>query len=71
MVEGGATVISNFLAGYLADRLVLTIAPLLLGGLNAVTNLGQLNGQGFPHLAKPRYQAMGQDVVLFGDLVWE
>jgi 3,4-dihydroxy 2-butanone 4-phosphate synthase/GTP cyclohydrolase II len=71
MVEGGATVISNFLAGYLADRLVLTIAPLLLGGLNAVTNLGPLNGQGFPRLAKPRYQAMGQDVVLFGDLVWE
>jgi 3,4-dihydroxy 2-butanone 4-phosphate synthase/GTP cyclohydrolase II len=71
MVEGGATVISNFLAEHLADRLVLTIAPLLLGGLNAVANLGQLNGQVIPRLAQPRYQALGQDVILFGELVWE
>jgi 3,4-dihydroxy 2-butanone 4-phosphate synthase/GTP cyclohydrolase II len=71
MVEGGATVISNFLAEHLADRLVLTIAPMLLGGLNAVANLGQLNGQVIPRLAQPRYQALGQDVILFGELVWE
>jgi GTP cyclohydrolase II len=71
MVEGGATVISNFLAEHLADRLVLTIAPMLLGGLNAVSNLGQLNGRVFPRLSRPHYQAMGQDVILFGDLVWE
>jgi 3,4-dihydroxy 2-butanone 4-phosphate synthase/GTP cyclohydrolase II len=71
MVEGGATVISNFLAEHLADRLVLTIAPLLLGGLNAVANLGQLNGRVLPRLSQPRYQALGQDVILFGELVWE
>jgi 3,4-dihydroxy 2-butanone 4-phosphate synthase/GTP cyclohydrolase II len=71
MVEGGATVISNFLAEHLPDRLVLTIAPLLLGGLNAVANLGQLNGQVMPRLAQPRYQTLGQDVILFGELMWE
>lgn len=71
MVEGGATVISNFLAEHLADRLVLTIAPMMLGGLNAVANLGQLNGRVMPKLAQPRYQALGKDVILFGDLVWE
>jgi 3,4-dihydroxy 2-butanone 4-phosphate synthase/GTP cyclohydrolase II len=71
MVEGGATVISNFLAEHLADRLVLTIAPMLLGGLNAVANLGQLNGRVIPRLSQPRYQALGQDVILFGELVWE
>ena len=71
MVEGGATVISNFLAAHLADRLVLTIAPMLLGGLNAVADLGQLNGRVMPRLARPRYQALGKDVSLFGDLVWE
>lgn len=70
MVEGGATVISHFLAEHLADRLVLTIAPMLLGGLNAVANLGSLNGQALPRLTKPHYQALGEDVVLFGDLVW-
>jgi len=71
MVEGGATVITHFLAEHLADRLALTIAPLLLGGLNAVADLGQLNGRVMPRLARPRYQALGKDVILFGDLVWE
>jgi 3,4-dihydroxy 2-butanone 4-phosphate synthase/GTP cyclohydrolase II len=71
MVEGGATVISHFLAAHLADRLVLTIAPMLLGGLNAVSELGQMNGREMPRLARPRYQSLGKDVVLFGDLNWE
>lgn len=71
MVEGGATVISNFLAAHLADRLVLTIAPMMLGGLNAVANLGQLNGRVLPHLVAPRYQALGKDIIMFGDLIWE
>jgi 3,4-dihydroxy 2-butanone 4-phosphate synthase/GTP cyclohydrolase II len=71
MIEGGATVIGSVLAAHLADRLVLTIAPLLLGGLNAVGNLGQLNGQTFPHLAQPRHYALGKDMVLSGDLMWE
>jgi 3,4-dihydroxy 2-butanone 4-phosphate synthase/GTP cyclohydrolase II len=71
MVEGGATVISNFLAEHLADRLVLTIAPMLLGGLNAVANLGQLNGRVFPRLSQPRYQTLGNDIVLFGEMQWE
>jgi len=71
MIEGGATVISSVLAAHLADRLVLTIAPLMLGGLNAVANLGQLNGQAFPRLAHPRHYAVGRDVVLAGELAWE
>ncbi|MBP6017025.1 MAG: GTP cyclohydrolase II [Candidatus Promineofilum sp.] len=71
MVEGGATVISNFLAAHLADRLVLTIAPMMLGGLNAVADLGRLNGQAMPRLARPHYQALGKDVVMFGELEWE
>ena len=71
MVEGGATVISHFLATHLVDRLVLTIAPMLLGGLNAVEGLAQVNGRVMPQLSRPRYQRVGKDVVLFGDLNWE
>jgi 3,4-dihydroxy 2-butanone 4-phosphate synthase/GTP cyclohydrolase II len=71
MVEGGATVISNFLADHLVDRLVLTIAPMILGGLNAVADLGQLNGQLLPRLTRPRYQALGRDMILYGELEWE
>ena len=70
MVEGGATVIGNFLAARLADRLVLTIAPLLLGGLHAVGDgaLPSANGRAFPALVRPRYLAVGRDVILYGEL---
>lgn len=71
MVEGGASVITSFLAAQLADRLVLTIAPVLVGGLNAVSSLIQLNGAGFPRLRHPRYEQMGDDMVISGDVVWE
>ena len=69
MIEGGARVISRVLAERLADRLVLTIAPLLLGGLNAVGGgAPSLNGHLWPALLRPRYQVVGRDVVLFGEL---
>jgi GTP cyclohydrolase II len=72
MVEGGARVITSFLAQHLVDRLVVTVSPRLLGGLNAVENLGQrLNGHGMPHLLNPQYQWLGQDMVLSGDVAWQ
>jgi len=73
MVEGGARVITAILAERLADRLVVTVAPLLLGGLNAVAN-GRAsgpaahNGHLLPALLRPRYRVVGRDVVLFGEL---
>ncbi len=70
MVEGGAAVISSFLAGHLADRLILTIAPMILGGLNAAAGLSQLNGRPMPRLSRPRYQALGKDMILYGELEW-
>ena len=55
MVEGGARVITAFLAQRLADQVVLTLAPVFVGGLPAVEGLvGKVeNGglAGFPHLA--------------------
>jgi 3,4-dihydroxy 2-butanone 4-phosphate synthase/GTP cyclohydrolase II len=68
MVEGGARVITSFLAGRAVDRLVLTIAPLLVGGLNAVGNLAEKSGDAFPTLRNPRYQWFGPDLVLLGEL---
>ena len=70
MVEGGARVITSFLAARLVDRLVITVAPLLVGGLNAVGDLVQQNGHGLPHLRNPRYQWLGPDMVLSGDVIW-
>lgn len=36
MVEGGAHVITSFLRARLVDQVILTVAPLFIGGLNAV-----------------------------------
>lgn len=64
MVEGGAQVITSFLAQGLADWVSITIAPVLLGGLPAVS----------PELPCPyrlveaRTRQFGQDVVVFGRL---
>lgn len=67
MVEGGAEIITSFLAEQLVDRLVLTVAPLLVGGLNAV---GSLNGHGLPQLKNPQTQWLGKDMILSGDVSW-
>jgi 3,4-dihydroxy 2-butanone 4-phosphate synthase/GTP cyclohydrolase II len=67
MVEGGASIITSFLAAQLVDRLVITVAPLLVGGLNAV---GNLNGGGLPQLKNPQTQWLGKDMILSGDVSW-
>ena len=67
MVEGGARIITSFLAAQLVDHLVVTIAPKLLGGLNAIEHL---NGSGLPQLQNARYHVFGKDMVLSGEIVW-
>lgn len=69
MVEGGAAVITSFLSSGLADRLVVTVVPLLVGGLPAAGTLaGRLNGQPFPRLRRPHYRQLGRDIVVSGEL---
>lgn len=71
MVEGGANVITSFLAAGFVNRLVLTIAPLLLGGLHAVQQLDQTGSRSLPRLRNPHYETLGEDLLLFGDVEWE
>mgnify|MGYP001222760151 CR=1 FL=1 len=64
MVEGGAQVITSFLASGLVDVLCVTIAPVLLGGLHAVE-------QALPHPLRLRevyVETLGGDVVVWGKL---
>ncbi len=68
MVEGGANIITSFLAEQLVDRLVITVAPLLVGGLNAV---GNLNGHGLPQLKNTQSQWLGKDMIFSGDVSWQ
>jgi 3,4-dihydroxy 2-butanone 4-phosphate synthase/GTP cyclohydrolase II len=60
-------VITSFLAQGLADWLVLTIAPVIVGGLHAV-DLGA-NGDlpGF-RLENPGYERLGDDLVVWGKI---
>ncbi len=68
MVEGGAQIITSFLAARLVDQVILTIAPLLVGGLRVVDSLGR--GR-FPRLSNLTYQRLGEDLVLMGEPEWK
>jgi 3,4-dihydroxy 2-butanone 4-phosphate synthase/GTP cyclohydrolase II len=67
MVEGGARVISAFLQQNRVDRVVLTVAPLFLGGLRAV---GQdlFTASAYPRLQEMGAEQMGNDLILWGSL---
>jgi 3,4-dihydroxy 2-butanone 4-phosphate synthase/GTP cyclohydrolase II len=71
MVEGGAAVITSFLTQHLVDRLVLTIAPRLMGGVPAIETNGRLSGRALPQLRHAHFQPLGEDLVLVGDVVWD
>jgi 3,4-dihydroxy 2-butanone 4-phosphate synthase/GTP cyclohydrolase II len=70
MVEGGARIITSFLARQLVDHLVLTVVPRLVGGVHAVGSLGQFEPARFPGLRNVGHQRLGEDLVLWGDLAW-
>jgi 3,4-dihydroxy 2-butanone 4-phosphate synthase/GTP cyclohydrolase II len=66
MVEGGARVIASFLAQGLVDRLVLTVAPVIVGGLHAVDAEAALP---VPlRLILPGYERLGDDLVVWGKI---
>jgi GTP cyclohydrolase II len=68
MVEGGSRIITNFLLDGLVDYLVLTVAPVLVGGLRAVSDLGQSDPARFPRLRNAGHQWLGEDLILWGAL---
>jgi 3,4-dihydroxy 2-butanone 4-phosphate synthase/GTP cyclohydrolase II len=71
MVEGGAQVISAFLSQNLADILVLTIAPVFIGGLR-IEKPGESNfsmqAGSFPRLDEMGCEILGGDLVVWGRL---
>lgn len=71
LVEGGGQVITSFLSSRLVDQVVITIAPLLVGGIRILDNIGTLNHGGIPQLLNVYYERFGEDVILRGDLDWK
>lgn len=70
MVEGGAQIITNFLASRLVDQILVTIAPVVVGGLRVVDSLGLFNSHPLPRLHRLTYRQVGVDLVIRGEPVW-
>ncbi len=69
MVEGGAQVITSFLRARLVDRLIVTLAPVLIGGMRGVTDLLSTDDH-FPRLRHVIVQPFGADWIVCGEPQW-
>jgi GTP cyclohydrolase II len=81
MVEGGASVITSFLAGRQVDRVMITIAPVIIGGQRSIEELllpvrsasldgGQISIDQFPTLQDLKFEPAGRDVIVSGSVYW-
>jgi GTP cyclohydrolase II len=69
LVEGGAAVITSFLRQRLADRVVVGIAPTILGaGTEAVGDLSAARVSDGLRLTERSVHLLGEDVVVAGDI---
>lgn len=70
MVEGGASVITAFLRSGLADAVVLTVAPVFVGGYNAVGRQSDARRTAFPHITALHSQQLGNELIVWGSLAY-
>ena len=68
MVEGGARILTSFLKYHLANWLVITMTPRLIGGLNALDQSLWGKPVQFPHITSISSQPCGDDLIIWGDL---
>ena len=69
MVEGGAQVITSFVGARLVDQIIITVAPKLIGGLNAIDGRGT-GMDPFVPLVNVAYQQLGNDMILWAQPDW-
>lgn len=69
MVEGGARVITTFLRERRVDRLILSVAPVLVGGVRGVTEPLSESGK-FPRLRAAEARQLGADWIIAGEVEW-
>jgi diaminohydroxyphosphoribosylaminopyrimidine deaminase / 5-amino-6-(5-phosphoribosylamino)uracil reductase len=71
LVEGGAQIITSFLSARLADRIVVFIAPKIIGkGTEAIGDLGITRLQEAIQVTRLRTRRLGPDIVFDGQLRW-
>ena len=70
MIEGGASVITAFLRAGLADAAVLTVAPVFIGGYNAIGQMGNPDAMSFPRIAALHSRQLGNEIIAWGRLCY-
>jgi len=71
LVEGGAQVITSFLNDRLADRMIVAIAPKIIGtGIEAIGDLGIGSVDRCIELTNLRWRTAGPDHVVIGDILY-
>ncbi len=70
MVEGGAGIITSFIRSQLVDEIVLTIAPLLVGGMHAISGPLSADTTALPRLRNLTWQQLGSDLIVQGIPYW-
>jgi len=68
MVEGGAKIITNFLTESIADYIVMTMAPVLVDGLHAVSDLGRTGTGDALLLSNRGHRWLGNDLIIWLEL---
>ncbi len=78
VVEGGARVITSFIAEKLVDQFVIFITPMIVGGLHAVERLLLPDRaeridikKYFPRAHIRGHEEIGQDLVIWGTIIWK
>ena len=70
MVEGGAQVITSFISSQLVDQVIVTVAPVLVGGLRVLDSSLHLPLGNFPRLNQVSFHQVGKDLVFWGTPDW-
>jgi len=71
MVEGGAQIITSFLVARRVNLIVVTISPILVGGMQAIDALARFNPSQFPRLTNVSYEKIGDDLVVCAEPEWD
>jgi 3,4-dihydroxy 2-butanone 4-phosphate synthase/GTP cyclohydrolase II len=70
LVEGGAQVITSFLASRFIDQFIITIAPVLIGGVRAFETGWNRQALKLPRLRDVHQEILGEDVIVMGTPSW-
>jgi len=71
MIEGGAGIIGSFLIRRFVDVVIVTICPVIAGGVRAVDIPRDVGDADLPELSGIRFMRLGRDIVLMGVPRWE